>query len=254
MDNNVFHVVLSGWKKMYQLQHHRHIKIKYSSHSSGKEIKHFVKILRPRNLYYNTKLYLDNDNAVNLMGQIFGFTEKGKEMGIMASTQQSKLNFGKKQEDEDLGTVIKNYKEEQQELSQSKKRKFQSICDLAKECNVPEQIVDSKQQDLIRKQRNYEQNQLVDEQVKRRKLDLNKLGQKNKLENYFSQKSADHKSSEEVVQLLNPQKPEVITELPKSQEAEKKATPVSSEGLGDKSTASEITGMSIEEYRKAFQK
>jgi hypothetical protein len=92
-DPNKIHIVLTGWKGQYNVKHNRYFKIPYSSHSSYKELKVFIKFLRPKNLIYNLRLLMENDKCVNAMGELMSFTEMGKDIGIQKVASQQKLCF-----------------------------------------------------------------------------------------------------------------------------------------------------------------
>jgi hypothetical protein len=43
--NNIVHIVLTGWKAEYNLDHPRYFKKPYSSHSSPTELEEFLKVI-----------------------------------------------------------------------------------------------------------------------------------------------------------------------------------------------------------------
>ena len=43
--NNIVHIVLTGWKAEYNLDHPRYFKKPYSSHSSPTELEEFLKAI-----------------------------------------------------------------------------------------------------------------------------------------------------------------------------------------------------------------
>ena len=51
--NDVIHIVLTGWRGMYNVKHSRYYKIGYSSHSSPDELEAMVKGLNPVKLVFN---------------------------------------------------------------------------------------------------------------------------------------------------------------------------------------------------------
>ena len=50
---DIIHIILTGWKNEYCVQHPRYFKVGYSSHSSAKELEAFVKSINPDNLVFN---------------------------------------------------------------------------------------------------------------------------------------------------------------------------------------------------------
>lgn len=49
----IIHIILTGWKDEYVLDHPRYFKLPYSSHSSPKELEIFLKALNPNIVFFN---------------------------------------------------------------------------------------------------------------------------------------------------------------------------------------------------------
>ena len=52
---DVVHILLTGWKGQYNVNHPRYFKVPYSSHSSPEDLEAFLKFVKPDKLIYNCK-------------------------------------------------------------------------------------------------------------------------------------------------------------------------------------------------------
>jgi len=79
---NTHFVVLTGWNKQYNLNHPRYHKIPYSSHSNWRELEEFVKELRPKRIFFNTKEKSGGLEKARseFQKKLVGYTEEGKDL------------------------------------------------------------------------------------------------------------------------------------------------------------------------------
>ena len=96
-----------------------------------------VKTLRPNNLIFNLRQFLENEKAVNFMKQLTSYT--GRKIKYVPVIEQQKLDFGKKRCSPAMS-----------EISEEKPSAYLTVGQLSRQSLIPGQIMDPKDLDKIR--------------------------------------------------------------------------------------------------------
>ena len=76
---DIVHIVLTGWKGQYNVNHPRYYKVPYSSHSSPDDLEDFLRLTNPDKLVFNLKNKAQKQRDDFQLRLVTKYTTEGKE-------------------------------------------------------------------------------------------------------------------------------------------------------------------------------